>query len=252
MEPILELKNVSKHFGGVTAAEHVDLRVFPEQIHGLIGPNGAGKSTLMNIISGIYEADEGQIFLGGEDITAIPAHRRAKMGIGRTFQTPRFLQRASIRDNLLAGSDVADNFSFLQSYLGKQQANFDEYVQELLDIAHLSFDWDDDVTALPFGKQKILEIVRAMLMRPRVMLVDEPAAGLNQKEIIDVIDLLRFAAKEKQIGVLLIEHSMDMVMDICENILVINFGKEIVTGPPAVVANHPEVIEAYLGRDIHD
>lgn len=249
MNPILRLDCVSKSFGGVVAAEDIVLSVFPGQIHGLIGPNGAGKSTLMNIISGIYTADKGKIYFDEKDITASPAYQRACMGIGRTFQSPRFLQRSSIRDNLLLGSDRANGFSYLESYFGKKGFDFEMELKELLEIAEISFQWDEDIAGLPYGEKKLLEIIRTMLTHPKVMLVDEPAAGLNQREIEKAMALLRVAAKQRNIGVLLIEHSMDMIMDICENIIVINFGKEIMTGTPREVAVNPEVIEAYLGRD---
>lgn len=249
MNPILRLNGISKNFGGVIAANNVTFSVFPNQIHGLIGPNGAGKSTLMNIISGIYTPDKGEIYFNEHDITKVPAYERTKLGIGRTFQTPRLLQRSSIRDNLMLGMDIANRFGYLQSYLGKKGFSFNSELDELLDVAKVSFSWDDDIGSLPYGKKKLLEIVRTMLSHPKVMLIDEPAAGLNQKEIENAMALLRLAAKDRNIGVLLIEHSMDMVMDICEKIIVINFGKEIMTGTPHEVAVNKEVIEAYLGRD---
>ena len=251
MEPILRLDGVSKGFGGVVAADHVSLAVMPGQVHGLIGPNGAGKSTLMNIISGIYTPDSGSIYFDGRNIDKVPAHTRARMGIGRTFQVPRFLQRSSIRDNLLMGTDVANHMGYVRSFLGKKGLDFQEELQELVDIAGISIHWDEPVTAIPFGERKLLEIVRSLLAHPRVLLVDEPAAGLNQREIENAVNLLNHAAREKHIGILLIEHSMDMIMDICEWIIVINFGKELITGTPQQVVADKSVIEAYLGRDFH-
>ena len=179
----------------------------------------------------------------------MPAHSRARLGIGRTFQTPRFLQRSSIRENLLLGTDLGDHFNYAQSYFGKKGADFEAELNELMQYAGFTFDWDDDITALPFGQRKILEIVRAMLSHPKLMLVDEPAAGLNSSEIDNVISLLTKAAKELGIGILLIEHAMDLVMNFCERIVVINFGKVIAYGSPSEVSSNPAVIEAYLGRD---
>lgn len=249
MKPILRLDGLCKQFGGVTAAKDITFSVLPGEVHGLIGPNGAGKSTLMNMISGIYTPDKGSIFLEEKDITKVPSYTRARMGIGRTFQTPRFMQRSSIRDNLLLGTDLADRMGYFKSFLGKKGIPFDQELGELMEVAKFSFNWDDNITSLPFGKRKLLEIVRSMLGRPKVMLVDEPAAGLNNKEIEYAMDLLNLAARERGIGVLLIEHSMDMIMDICDDIVVICFGEVIATGGPEQIASDKKVIEAYLGGD---
>lgn len=251
MKPILRLDKVCKRFGGVVAADDVTFSVLPGEVHGLIGPNGAGKSTLMNLISGIYIPDSGAVFLNEEDISNVPAHMRARMGIGRTFQTPRFLQRSSIQDNLLLGTDLANQYGYLKSYFGGKSSSFNKELDELMSFVGFQFDWEDDISALAYGQRKQLEIVRSMLSHPKVMLVDEPAAGLNNKEIDDVMALLKYAAKERGIGILLIEHSMDMIMNICEDIVVLSFGKVIATGSPAEVSSNDEVIEAYLGRDMN-
>jgi len=250
MKPILRLDKVCKHFGGVVAAENVSFSVMPGEIHGLIGPNGAGKSTLMNLISGIYTPDSGSVFLNEEDLSNIPSHMRARMGIGRTFQTPRFLQRSNIKDNLLLGTDLANQMGYFKSYFSKKGRNFGEELNDLMKYLDFTIDWEDDINSLAYGQRKQLEIVRSMLSHPKVMLVDEPAAGLNNKEIDDVMVLLNHAAKDLGIGVLLIEHSMDMIMNICENIVVLCFGKVIAMGGPAVISCNEAVIEAYLGRDL--
>jgi ABC-type branched-chain amino acid transport systems, ATPase component len=250
MNPILRLDKVCKRFGGVIAADDVTFSVMPGEIHGLIGPNGAGKSTLMNLISGIYIPDSGSIFLDEKDISNVPSHMRARMGIGRTFQTPRFLQRSSIRDNLLLGTDLANQMGYLRSYFGKKGSNFEEELDRLMKYLDFTFDWEEDINGLAYGQRKQLEIVRSMLTHPKIMLVDEPAAGLNNKEIDDVMALLNFAAKQFGIGVLLIEHSMDMIMNICEDIVVICFGKVIAMGGPSKISCDEAVIEAYLGRDL--
>ena len=249
MQPILRLDGIDKHFGGVVAAKDITFSVLPGEVHGLIGPNGAGKSTLMNIISGIYTPDKGKIYLNEKDITKVPPYTRARMGIGRTFQTPRFMQRSNIRDNLLLGIDLADQTGYFKGFFGKKGSPFEEELAVLMDVAKFSFEWDESINSLPFGKRKLLEIVRSMLGHPKVMLVDEPAAGLNNKEIEYAMDLLNLAARERGIGVLLIEHSMDMIMDICNDIVVINFGQVIAMGKPEEIASNPQVIEAYLGGD---
>lgn len=252
MQPILRLEGISKNFGGVVAAKNVTFSVLPGEVHGLIGPNGAGKSTLMNIISGIYAPDSGSIYFDEKDITHLPDYRRARMGIGRTFQTPRFLQRSNIRDNLLIGTDLADQVGFFKGFWGVRGTDFEKELKELMEVAHFTFRKRDDINSLPFGQRKLLEIVRSLLGHPRVMLIDEPAAGLNNKEIEYAMDLINLAARNRNIGVLLIEHSMDMIMDICSDIVVINFGEVIATGGPEAISNNKSVIEAYLGVDIED
>lgn len=248
-KPVLILEKINKRFGGVVAAKDIQFDLFPGEIKGLIGPNGAGKTTLMNIISGIYTADSGTIIFDGQDITRIPDYQRARMGIGRTFQSPRFLQRSSIRDNLLIGADLGNHIGHLAGFFGKKSTNFEIELNEMMDILHFSFNWDDDINSLPFGQRKLLEIVRSLLSHPKVILVDEPAAGLNPREINYLMDILGMAARKKNIGVLLIEHSMDMIMDICDSIYVISFGVPIGEGTPEQVANNHAVIEAYLGRE---
>jgi len=245
---ILKLDGVCKAFGGVIAAENVSFDVYTGEILGLIGPNGAGKTTILNVVSGIYDVDDGRIFLGDEEITNAAAHKRARMGISRTFQQPRFLQRSDIRDNLLLGTDLAEQFGFWRSFWHKKGLNFKEELDELMDIAGFSLKWDADISSLPYGQRKLLEIIRAMLSHPRVMLVDEPAAGLNSSEIERAVALLRLATDKKGMGVVLIEHSMDMVMNTCHNIVVLNFGRLIAQGTPEQVSSNGDVIVAYLGR----
>jgi ABC-type branched-chain amino acid transport systems, ATPase component len=246
------MDHVCKRFGGVIAADDVSFSVLPGQVHGLIGPNGAGKSTMMNLISGIYAPDSGSIFFNDKDVTKLPPYSRARMGLGRTFQTPRFLTRSNIRDNLLLGTDLGDQLSYIKSFFGYKGYDFEKELEGLMSLTGFSLDWDDDITALPYGQRKLLEIVRSMLAHPKVMLVDEPAAGLNNKEIENAMALLNFAAKDRGIGVLLIEHSMDMIMNICQDIVVLSFGKIIATGKPEAISSNQNVIEAYLGRDLDD
>lgn len=247
-EILLEMRKVNKSFGGVVTAENVDLKVEAGQIRGLIGPNGAGKTTLLNLISGIYEVDSGNILLCGQDITKLPAYKRSRMGIGRTFQSPRFSTRASIEDNLKVGSDLLNGMGYVESFFGKRGVDFKKEIDELMEIAGFTFDWEDDIGALPYGQQKLLEIIRTMLSKPKIMLVDEPAAGLNGQEQDRVCDLLRKALSQG-IGVVLIEHSMDMIMSVCDRITVLNFGRVIAEGEPHEIANNKQVIEAYLGGD---
>ena len=155
-EYLLEVRNVNKSFGGVVTANDVCMSVEPGQIRGLIGPNGAGKTTLLNLISGIYDVDGGNIFFNGKDVTKLPTHVRAKMGIGRTFQSPRFMNRASIEDNLKVGTDLLNQFGYIQSFFGKKGHDFMKNLEELMEIAGFTFDWQDQITSLPYGQQKLL------------------------------------------------------------------------------------------------
>lgn len=246
-QPLLQLQHVNKRFGGVIAANDVSFNVYAGRIHGLIGPNGAGKTTLLNLISGIYEVDSGSIHFQGKDITKMPSHNRARMGLGRTFQAPRFLYRSSIRDNLLLGTDLADQMGYFKSFIGKRGYDFYREFDELMDIVGFRLNFDDDINSLPYGNRKLLEIVRTLLSHPVCILVDEPVAGLNNKESEIVVRLLKYAAEERKIGIVLIEHLMDLVMNVCENIVVLNFGQVIANGTPQEVSTNKDVIEAYLG-----
>ena len=250
MGSALRLEHVNKNFGGVVASKDVSFSIESGAIHGLIGPNGAGKTTTMNIISGIYMPDSGKVFLGDQDITDIPAYRRPRLGLARTFQTPRFLERSTIRDNLMLGTDLEENVGYVRSFFSRPSKRFVQELEYYMQYAGFDIDLDKDISSLTYGQMKILEIVRSLLTLPKVMLVDEPAAGLISKEQNDAMNLLNIAAKEKNVAVLLIEHSMDLVMSSCEQIVVLNFGEVIASGTPAEISSNKDVITAYLGRDL--
>ncbi len=239
--PVLTLTDVTKRFGGVTAADHVRLKLYGGEVFGLIGPNGSGKTTLLNLITGIYKADGGQISLDGRDITKAPTHMRAKLGVARSFQHPRLLNRCDIETNILVGLDLAG----LRNIPAAKQHR--DYMRSLLEAAGLTnVNLKDSTEKLSYGQQKMLEIVRAMLSYPKVLLLDEPAAGLNRAEMDYIRSLIGIAVKQN-IAVLLIEHAMDLVMEICDRITVLNFGRQITTGLPQEVQENPDVIMAYLG-----
>ena len=239
--PKLVLSDICKNFGGVIAANKICLEIHGGEVLGLIGPNGAGKTTLINLITGVYKADQGTVVFKGKDISKEPTFRRAIQGIGRTFQHPHLLSRCDVKTNIIMGSDMVSRRR------GGQKHNLTQELPELLACAGLEhINLDDPLSKLSYGQQKLLEVVRVLLSHPDVILLDEPAAGLNNRETQYVSELIRYAAS-KDIGVLLIEHSMELVMSICDRITVLNFGHQIMTGTPEEVQNNEEVIRAYLG-----
>lgn len=242
---ILILDKVCKRFGGIIAADEVSFELTSGQIHGLIGPNGSGKSTVINLISGVCDSDSGNITLDDEVITRLPNYTRSRIGIARTFQHPRLLKRCDIRTNLFLGIDLANMKDKAQLFSKRRN---DSILYELLDAAGLKINLAEPITSLSYGQQKLFEIVRAILTNPKVLLLDEPAAGLNYKEMEKIEALIDIAIKNNT-AVLLVEHAMDLVMNICNTITVLNFGRPIAEGKPETIQNNEAVIEAYLGRN---
>ena len=250
---LLEVKNIYKSFGGVKAIQDFSLAADAGQIHGIIGPNGAGKTTIFNVISGVYPADQGSVTLNGQDITKIEQYKITRLGMGRTFQNIRLFSKLSVEDNVKIGlhnacqSSLAASMLRLPSYWSAEKKAH-ETAMELLsifDMQHMA-SWESG--SLPYGAQRRLEIVRALATSPKVLLLDEPAAGMNPSETAELMQNIKKIRDTFHLAILLIEHDMNLVMGICEGIAVLNYGKIIAKGTPDEIKSNPLVIEAYLGR----
>ncbi|MGI9862657.1 ABC transporter ATP-binding protein [Moorella naiadis] len=251
---ILEIQGLHKRFGGVQAVAGFSLSLPEKGIIGIIGPNGAGKTTIFNLISGIYKADAGRITLAGQDITNHEQHQVARAGLGRTFQNIRLFKGLTVAENIMTAIDPVTKgsiFACLLSLPGKIRAERETraQVREYLELVGLVpyKDWRPE--NLPYGIQRRLEIARALATGPKVLLLDEPAAGLNPKEVAELIALIGKLNRELGLAILLIEHRMEVVMQLCQYIYVQNFGKTLASGTPAEIQCNEEVIKAYLGDE---
>lgn len=252
--PVLEMQNVEKHFGGVHAIDNFSVKIEQGKIHGLIGPNGAGKTTIFNNITGIYAPTAGKIFFMGQDITGSAPYKVAQLGIGRTFQNIRLFSNLSVLDNVIIASGMDATYNMPQAIFHskkyKEREKFlNEKAMNLLEIVGLQDKAEEKASALPYGHQRKLEIARAMALDPKLLLLDEPAAGMNAEESLDLVNFVREIRDRFDITVLMIEHHMDVVTNLCDYCTVLNFGKTIAVGTPAEVKANPEVIRAYLGGE---
>ena len=253
MSAILETKNLSIHFGGLKAVDDVTFQAEEGEITAIIGPNGAGKTTVFNLLAGFYEPTEGSVFFDGQDMKGIPTYKRTSLGMARTFQNINLFKSMSVMDNALVGLHTrmkADPISCIlhTPKMMKEQNKAKEEMMEILDLLGLADVADVPAGSLSYGKQKNLEIARAVATHPKLLLLDEPASGLNTQEL-DELSLRVEKLRQRGISIILIEHKMDVVMSISHKIMVLNFGKNIAYGTPEEIKNNPLVIEAYLGKD---
>jgi branched-chain amino acid transport system ATP-binding protein len=247
---VLELRALSRHFGGVKAVDGLDLVVQEGQIFGLIGPNGSGKSTTVNVVTGLFPPTSGSILFHGRDLAALPTHKRLRAGIARTFQNIRLFGQLSVWQNLWVAQNSAEDQArqgFFARWLGGQRGVRDE-IGQLLEFSGLAQKRDELAANLAFGEQRRLELARAMAAKPRLLLLDEPAAGMNSEEIGQLRERI-LKLRERGVTILLVEHVMELVMGVTDRIAVLNFGQKIAEGTPAEIQAHPAVRKAYLGGE---
>lgn len=253
----LEVTGISKAFGGVQAVDSVSLNVGQREIVSVIGPNGAGKTTAFNLITGVYPTDTGSVVIDGVDITGKNQHQINKAGIARTFQNIRLFRGLTVLENVMTAHDPLMKYNLFEGILGlpskrKQDKENRALSMEFLEMVGLADHANDSPFSMPYGLQKKLEIARALATKPKVLMLDEPAAGLNQSEVLDFVDLIKRLHGELDLSLVIIDHRMQVIMTLSERIYVLNFGKLLAQGTPTEIQNNTEVTKAYIGEDGSD
>jgi len=253
---LLKVNNLSKVFGGLKAVSNFNIDIDNGELIGLIGPNGAGKTTAFNLLTGVYEPTEGQIDFDGQSVVGLKPYQITQRGIARTFQNIRLFSDLSVLDNVKIAYHFHVKYGLLESVLrvGRYHSEEEEIEAKaikFLEIFQLADKKDEIARNLPYGEQRRLEIARALAAQPKLLLLDEPAAGMNPQETQNLMQMIRWIKKEFKLTILLIEHDMSLVMNVCERIYVLDYGTIIAQGTPQEIKNNPRVIEAYLGEEVH-